>query len=92
MIDVYDAYDSSGIADVIVFASGTIESPNVTKIVKIDLADDVDIETKRSNLYAAERKGIRRTTGKVFVFYDKLDFIGRRRNQGNGAQSVGNNN
>ena len=92
MIDVYDAYEYSGITDVIVFASGTIESPNVSNVVKIDLTDDIDIETKRSNLHAAERKGIRRTSGEVFIYYNKFDFIGGRRNQRDGTKSVGNNN
>lgn len=73
------------------FASGTIESPNVTKIVKINLTDDTDIETKRSELYAAERKGIRRSFGEVFIFYNKSDFLGERRNQGDSIKGVGNN-
>ena len=92
MIDVYDAYDSSGVTDVIVFASGTIESPNITKIVKIDLANDIDIEIKRSNLHAAERKGIRRTSGEVFIYYNKSDFIGRRGNQRDSAKGIRDNN
>ena len=91
MIDVYDVYGSSEVADVVVFASGTIESPNVTKIVKINLTDDTDIETKRSELYAAERKGIRRSFGEVFIFYNKSDFLGERRNQGDSIKGVGNN-
>ncbi len=92
MIDVYDAYDSSGITDVIVFASGTIESPNITKIVKIDLTNDIDIETKRRVLYEAERRGIQQTTGGVFRFYNKVDFISKFRHQRISDERNGNNN
>ena len=92
MIEVYDAYDSSGITDVIVFASGTIESPNVSKIVKIDLTQETDIEDKRRELYEAERRGIQQKAGEFFRLYDKADFLRKRGNQGNSIKSVGDNN
>ena len=82
MIEVYNVYDSEGVADVIVFASGTIENPNVDKIVKIDLIDDKDIETKRRMLYEIERRGIQQEVGELFRFYYKTDFIGEFRNKG----------
>ena len=88
MIDVYDAYDDSGVTDVIVFASGTIESPDVTKIVKIDLNDDIDIETKRRNLYEAERRGIQQKAGELFDIYIKADVIRLRVGQGNGEKNA----
>ncbi len=92
MIEVYDMYDLSDVADVIVFAKGTIESPNVTKIIKIDLTQDIDIEAKRSELYAAERKGIRRSFGQVFIHYNKSDFLSERKHEGNSFEGDGNNN
>lgn len=91
MISVYDLYSDSEVADVVVFAKGTIEMPEISKIVKIDLTQDIDIETKRSELYAAERHGLRRTSGEVFLYYDKSDFIGERKYKGNSVKSVGNN-
>jgi hypothetical protein len=92
MIEAYDAYGDSGIADVIVFASGTIESPNVTKIVKIDLTDDVDIETKRRIVYEIERRGIQQKAGELFRFYNKADFLGEFRHQRISDERNGDNN
>ena len=86
MIDVYDAYDSSGVTDVIVFASGTIESPNVTKIVKIDANDSTDIEYERREILETERRGIQQKVGEFFRFYYKADFIGKFREQGVGSK------
>ncbi len=91
MIEVYDVYDNDSVADVIVFASGTIENPNVTKVVKIDLIDDTDIETKRRMLYEIERRGIQQKAGELFRFYYKTDFNGEFRNKGIGNEGNGNN-
>lgn len=93
MISVYNVYDDpAGAADVIVFASGTIDSPNVTKIVKINLTNDVDIETKRRVLYEAERRGIQQETGELFRFYNKADFVSEFGNKRIGNERNGNNN
>ena len=82
MIDVYDVYDNSGTTDVIVFANGTIENPNVTKIVKIDSNNSTDIEYERREILEAERRGIQQKAGEFFRFYNKADFIGKRWQQG----------
>ena len=92
MIDVYDAYDSSGITDVIVFASGTIESPNVSKIVKIELTQKNDIEDKRRELYETERRGIQQKAGEFFRLYNKTDFLRKRGNQRDSAKGIRDNN
>ena len=86
IIDVYDAYDSSGVTDVIVFASGTIESPNVTRIVKIDSNNSTDIEYERREILETERRGIQQTVGEFFRFYYKADFIGKFGEQGVGSK------
>ena len=91
MIEVYDIHDSFGVTDVIVFASGTIENPKVTKIVKLNLTNDVDLETKRSELYEVERRGIQQEAGELFRFYYKADFVGERNYQRNSAEGIGNN-
>ena len=92
MISVYDVYSKSEVADVIVFAKGTIESPIISQVVKIDLTQDIDIEAKRSELYASKRKGIRRALGEVFICYDKSDFISERKYERSSSQSYRNNN
>lgn len=92
MISVYDVYGTSEVADVVVFAKGTIESPIISKIVKIDFTQEIDIEAKRSELYATERKGIRQTSGEVFIYYSKSDFVGKRKYERNSTESNGNNN
>ena len=81
MIEAYNVYDSEGAADVIVFASGTIESPNVTKIIKIDSDNFQEIEYERREILEAERRGIQQKAGELFGFYYKTDFIGELRNK-----------
>ena len=92
MIEAYNYYDPLSEADVIVFAKGTIENPIISKIVKINLTQSIDIEAKRSELYATERKGLRRPFGEVFTYYSKSDFIGKRKYERNSVKSIGNNN
>ena len=65
-----------------VFAKGTIESPNVTKIIKIDSDNFQEIEYERREILEAERRGIQQKTGELFRFYYKTDFIGELRNKG----------
>ena len=92
MIEAYNYYDPMSAADVVVFAKGTIESPIVTRIVKIKQTDQIDIDEKRSELYAAERKGIRREAGEIFVCYNQFDFIGERVDNRNSSEGIGYNN
>ena len=92
MISVYDVYSESEVDDVIVFAKGTIESPDITKIVKFNLTDESDIYPKRRNLYEAERRGVRTEAGEIFDIHYKADFVGGFRKQGNGTESNRNNN
>lgn len=92
MISVYDVYSESEVDDVIVFAKGTIESPNITKIIKFNLSDESEIDPKRRNLYETERRGIQQKAGEIFDINYKADFVSGLRKQGNGAESNRNNN
>ena len=75
MIEVYDAYGYSGVTDVIVFATGTIESPNITKIIKINSSDSDLIEEARREVYEIERRGVQCKAGKILDIYDKADIV-----------------
>ena len=75
MIDVYDVYDSSGVADVIVFTGGTIESPEVSKIIKINSSNSTTIEETRRDIYALERRGIQCKAGGILDIYLTTDFM-----------------
>ena len=92
MIEAYNYYDSLSEADVIVFAKGTIENPIISKIVKINITQGIDIEAKRSILYEAEGRGIQPTTGDVFRFYYKTDYTGKFKHGRNGEEGNRNNN
>lgn len=92
MIAVYDIYSDSEIADVVVFASGTIESPNITKIIKFNLKDESELDPKRRNLYEIARRGVQPKAGEILNIYYKTDFIGGREHKRNSVKSVGNNN
>ena len=91
MIAVYDVYSDSEIADVVVFAKGTIEMPNITKIIKFNLTDESELDQKRRNLYEIARRGVQPKAGIVFDIYNKTDFISGRRNDGYSSRSFKNN-
>ena len=92
MIEAYNYYDPMSAADVVVFAKGTVASPDITRIVKINLTNNRDIEEKRSELYAAERKRLRREVGEVFIYYNKSDFFGKRKYKRDSFESIRYNN
>lgn len=74
MIAVYDVNETSGIADVIVFAKGTIESPIITKILQIYEYDEKKLDKYRRNVYDLERRGIQPQVGELFELYRNTDF------------------
>ena len=92
MIDVYDAYNSSGVTDVIVFASGTIESPNVSKIIKINSSDSYVIEEARREIYALERRGIQQEAGRILDIHIKADILRLDIGRTNGQEDARHNN
>ncbi len=91
MIDVYDAYDFSGVADIIIFASGIIESPNVSKIIKINSSDSFAIEETRRDIYALERRGIQCKAGNILNIYIKTDIIRFGIGRGNSEKNARHN-
>ena len=78
-------------SDVVVFAKGTIESPNITKIIKFNLKDESELDTKRRNLYEIARRGVQPKAGEILNIYYKTNFIGGREHKRNSIKSVGNN-
>ena len=92
MIEAYNYYDSLSEADVIVFAKGTIESPEITKIIRIKKNYGIDLDAKRSIIYEAERRRISPTTGDIFEFYYRTDYTGELRNGRNGEKGNRDNN
>ena len=74
MIAVYDESGASEIADVIVFAKGTIESPVVTKIIQIYEYDGKKLDKYRRYLYDLGRRGIQPEVGEFFELYRNTDF------------------
>ena len=61
-------------------------SPDVTKIIKIDTTQNIDLDAKRSIIYEAERRGVPPTTGDVFGFYYKTDYTGKFKHSRNGEE------
>ena len=76
MIEVYDSNleDKLQIADIIVFARGTIKSPIVTKIVQIYEYDSKQLDKYRRYIYDLGRRGIQPEVGEFFELYRNTDF------------------
>ena len=92
MIEAYNYYDPLSIADVIVFARGTIESPVITKIIRLKKNYGIDLDAKREVIYEAERRGISPEIGEIFEFYYRTDYTGEFGVGRNGEKGNGDNN
>ena len=88
MIAVSDVQDPDlqGINNIIVYAKGTIESPQVTRVLRIDLDNETELDIERRNIYAAERRGIQQEAGELRHLYVATNFQNRHHGQGNGTQ------
>ena len=84
--DIYD-YESEGIENVIVYAKGEIDSPIVTRILEIDLDNETDLDRKRREIYAFERRGIQQTAGQLYRFHYPTDVGYQQYEQRKGAQT-----
>lgn len=73
MIEAYNCYDPLSEADVILFAKGTIESPVVTRIIKIKSTISYTIEEARRDIYAFERRGLQSKVGEFLDIYTPSD-------------------
>ena len=76
MIAVSDIDDALhyGTDNIIVYAKGSIESPQVSRILKIDLDNETDLDRERRKIYVTARRGLQPTSGGVFRFYASTDF------------------
>ena len=92
MIEAYDKHIPNSSADVIVYASGTIENPIVSKIVKLNPSQKTDIDEKRRLLYETERRGVQPEAEGIFDVYHKADFSSKLRSSGNRTPSNSYNN
>lgn len=105
MIPVSDIYNKEleGIENSIVFAKGTIESPKILKILKINLSNETELSIVREDIYENESRGIQTKNTKIFRCYSSKDVSfsvwseKRRRNSvispnSNGSKDGGRNN
>lgn len=76
MIEVYDENlpEPSQTIDTIIFAKGKIESPEITRIVKIDAYNNTDLSDISEDLYEAERQGLQTKTEGIFEVYYATDY------------------
>ena len=76
MIEIYDQNleERLQVIDHIVFAKGSIKSPNVTKILQIYEYDETKLNKYRRNVYDFGRRGIQPEIGELFELHRKADF------------------
>lgn len=88
MIAVSNIYDPQleGINNAIVYATGTIENPRVSRVLKIDLDNETQLDEQRRNVYALERRGIQQKIGRIFHVYTVTDFRDYGAEQGSSPQ------
>ena len=93
MIAVYDVYDTNPITNVVVFAQGSIDSPIINRVAKVNFDDDIYyVNAKMEELYATEYEGVPSKAEGIFTFYNRTDFIGKFEYKRNSIQSNGYNN
>ena len=63
-----------GVDNIIVFASGEIESPKISKVVSIFEYDGTELDKVRRIIYGAERRGVQPKAGNVCNIYFSTDF------------------
>lgn len=76
MIPIYDESlpEKDQVIDHIVFARGSIESPAVTRVIRIYEFDEAKLSRYRSNIYALERERVRQETSELLEVYAASDF------------------
>ncbi|MBQ3482598.1 MAG: hypothetical protein IJA78_00290 [Clostridia bacterium] len=92
MVAVSDIDDkvNYGINNIIVYAKGSIESPQVTRVLEIDLDNETDLDRKRREIYALERRGIQQKAGGIRRLHIASDYGTRYDGQGTGRPSIEN--
>lgn len=92
MIAVGTMYgDEDGVKNKIVFAKGTIAIPEITRIIEIDADNETDLTKIRSELYGAERQGVRSQNSGVFKVYAPTDYGYKSYQQRSGNGETQNN-
>ena len=91
MIAVSDIDDpqTEGVENKIVYATGTIESPRVSRVLEIDLDDETSLDEQRRIIYALERRGVQPEIGELFHLHAATDSKYLRNGQRNRTQSGG---
>ena len=87
MIAVGDLVDNK-----IVYMSGKIDSPVITRVLEIDEYDETKLDKLRRETYALERRGIQQKAGGVFNTYFGTSFGSPHFEQRGGTQSQRYNN
>ena len=71
----------------IAFMHGTITNPFISSVIEID-AVGMELDEKRRELYASERRGIQPEIGEFFRRYNSIDFQTQWNGQRNGTKNV----
>lgn len=81
-----------GVKNRIVFAKGDIESPQITRVIKIKSYKETKLDDKRRELYAFGRRGIQPTTGGILTVYTRANVRNYVQYRGSSGSNVGHNN
>lgn len=87
MIETGEQFDNK-----IVYITGSIDKPIITRILKIDVSDETKLSEIRRETYALERRGIQRKTGGIFHTHTATSFGGSEYEQGISIQGQRYNN
>ena len=87
MIETGEQFDNK-----IVYMTGTIEKPVVTRVLEIDADNETDVDVERRKIYEAERRGIQPTVGGIRRFYYPTDYGYRQYQQRSDYKIEYNNN
>ena len=66
--------DSFGIDNALVFTKGTPASPNITKVIKINLQEETNLSLTREDIYELESRGIQTQNSTFFEVYTRANF------------------
>ncbi len=88
MIAVSDIYDALhyGTDNIIVYAKGSIESPNVSRVLEIAFNNTRDLDKRRRRVYDAGRRGIQPQAGGIFRLHNATDYGNRFYKRGESTQ------
>lgn len=79
--------ETFGVNNVLVFAKGTYQNPQITRIIEIDLNNETDIDKERRYIYASERRGVERKVNGLLKYHIPTDYGFERTRQRNRHQN-----